>query len=82
MCQGREKGGRPLQTDVLELQPSQSWRFITEDRSGECVLGIVIRHLEYEGLQNRSMDGRVEDLENVGSQLAILGAEVEFPITV
>jgi hypothetical protein len=69
MCQGREKGGWPLHTDVLELQPGQSWRLIIEDGRGECVLGIVVRYLEYEGLQNRSMDRRVEDLENVGSEL-------------
>lgn len=67
MREGREKGGWPFQTDVLELQPSQSWRLIVEDRRGKCALGIIVRHLEYEGLQNRSMDGRVENLENVGS---------------
>jgi len=82
VCQGREKGGWPLHTDVLELQPSQSWRLIVEDRRGEGVLGIVVRNLEHERLQYGSMDGRVEDPENIGSQLPLLRVEMEFAITV
>ena len=82
MGQGREKGGWPLHTDVLELQPCQSWRLVIEDRGGKGVLGVVVRDLEHERLQNRSMDRRVEDLENIGSQLTLLRTKVELAVTV
>jgi len=82
MRQGREKGGWPLHTDVLELQPSQSRRLIIEHRRGEGVLGIVVRNLEHERFQYGSMDRRVEDSENIGSQLSLLCMEMEFSVTV
>jgi len=82
MGQRREKRGRPLHADVLELQPGQGWCLVIEDRGGEGVLGIVVRNLEHERLQNRSVDRRIEDLENIGSQLPLLGAKMEFAITV
>ena len=53
-----------------------------EERRGEGVLGIVIRDFEDERLQHWSMGRRVEDTENLRTQLPILGAEVEFTITV
>ena len=82
MGQRREEGGRPLHTDVLKLQPGQDRCLVIEDCGRKGVLGIVVRNLEHERLQNRSMDRRVEDLENVGSQLSILRAKMEFAITV
>ena len=81
MCKGREEGGWPFQADVLELQPGQSWRLVIEDGRGKRVLGVFVRYLECEGLQRGSMDRGVEDLENVESELPILGAEMEFTIT-
>jgi hypothetical protein len=81
MCEGREKGGRPLQSDVLELQPSQSWRLVIEDGRGECVFGRAVRYFECEGLQNGSMNRGVEDLEKASSELTVLGADMEFTIT-
>lgn len=81
MGQRREEGGWPLHADVLELQPRQGWCLVIEEGRGKGVLGIVVRNLEDEGLQDGSMDRRVEDLENIGSQLAVLRTEMEFTIT-
>lgn len=82
MGQRREEGSWPVHTDVLELQPGQSWCLVIEDGGGKGVLGIVVRNLEDERLQDRSMDRRVEDLDNIRSQLSILGAKMELAITV
>ena len=50
-------------------------------RRGEGVLGDVVRDLEYERLQNRSMNRRVESVENIGAQLPVLRTQMEFAVT-
>lgn len=82
MGQRREERGWPLHADILELQPSQSWRLVIEDGRGKGVFGIVVRNLEDERLQNGNMDGGVESPKNVGTQLPLLRTEMEFAVAV